>query len=74
MLYWCKLSFLRYLIFVFCQMDPEKGGEESPEPRVDRAGSTEMSTVHVRHLLKTYLNILNILTVHVRILQKKNYK
>ena len=35
-------------------MDPEKGGEESPEPRVDRAGSTEMSTVHVRHLLKIY--------------------
>jgi len=26
-------------------MDPEKG-EESPEPRVDRAGSTELSTVH----------------------------
>ena len=32
----------------FLKMDPEKG-EESPEPRVDRAGSTELSTVHVSH-------------------------
>ena len=46
--------FLRSLFLVFCQMDPEKGGEESPEPRVDRAGSTEMSTVHVSHLLEIY--------------------
>ena len=30
-------------------MDPEKG-DESPEHRVDRAGATELSTVHVRGL------------------------
>ena len=34
-------------IFYILKMDPEKG-EESPEHRVDRAGSTELSTVHVR--------------------------
>ena len=35
------------IIFYILKMDPEKG-EESPEHRVDRAGSTELSTVHVR--------------------------